>query len=154
MLASEHSSYKPAPTQKVKPPPPKYDFKMSAGAGERTDTMDFIDKMLDQGDKDNQDYQKMFNGDNFKIPEYDGFQKLNQTRQDGVVVGANFENYTNRLKESQHEPSIGNRSHMGGNSLYSMNLDALNQRQNDRLAKIEQQQFDFESAAKKSQPIK
>jgi hypothetical protein len=31
-----------------------------------------------------------------------------------------------------------------------MNLEALNQRQNDRLAKIEQQQFDFESAIKKS----
>ena len=165
MLASEHSTYKPLPEQSsYKPVPtqqrqvypraePNYDFKMSAAAGERTDTMDFIDKMLNQGEKDNQNYQKMFNGDDFKIPEYEGFQQsiLKKPRQEEVIVGHNFENYTNRLKESQHEPSIGNRSLFGGNTLGSMNLEALNQRQNDRLAKIEQQQFDFESAIKKSE---
>jgi hypothetical protein len=49
---------------------------MSNGAGERTDTMDFIDKMLNQGQQNNnQDLQKMFNDENFKIPEYEGFQQ-------------------------------------------------------------------------------
>ena len=70
----------------------------------------------------------MFNGDNFQIPEYEGFQQnaLKQPRKEEVVVGQNFESYTNRLKESQHEPSmpsIGNRSLMGGNTLATMNLE-------------------------------
>ena len=53
------------------------------------------------------------------------------------MVGENFENYTQRLKEQ--DPSVGNRSLFGGNTLATLNLEALNQRQNDRLARIEQQ---------------
>jgi hypothetical protein len=77
-----------------------YDFKLSSKQGERTDTLAFIDKMLKEGEvnnnNNNKDYEKMFNGDDFKIPEYEGFQQqiLKQPRREDVVVGENFENYT------------------------------------------------------------
>ena len=58
----------------------------SPTAGERTNTMDFIDKMLNNDMKENEtNYKKMYEGNDFKIPEYDGFQQ--SVLKQPVVVG-------------------------------------------------------------------
>jgi hypothetical protein len=52
-------------------------------------------------------------------------------------VGENFENYAQQLRSEPRggPPSIGGISMMAG-TINTMNLEALNQRQNDRLKKI------------------
>ena len=61
---------------------PINDFVLSGVDGDRTTTMDFIDHMLNKGEQDNKlkqskgaaDYKKLFEGNDFKLPEYDGIQ--------------------------------------------------------------------------------
>ena len=62
-----------------------HDFNFPGDENDRTNTMDFIDKMLNKGEQDNNkqfqktntDYnkrnQQLFEGNDFELPKYDGF---------------------------------------------------------------------------------
>lgn len=58
---------------------PLQGFVLSGAEADRTTTMDFIDQMLNKGEQDNfkksnTDYKQLFDGNDFKLPDYDGIQ--------------------------------------------------------------------------------
>lgn len=139
--------------------------KMSLG-GEKTNTMDFIEKMINQGAAENQkmSLKKPIEASpaddsighllkDFKIPEYDGIQ-ASLVKKPQAASNTNNENvygYSPDTKLNISQGDITRRLALGtsatNHSLGTINLDALLQKQDNRLDRIDRYAQDFAKGA-------
>lgn len=125
---------------------------MSIG-GEKTNTMDFIEKMINQGTATNERMSLKKPIENspaddsighllkdFKIPEYDGIQ-TSLNRQPPSAPHANNLGHSPDPKLNISQGDITRKLALGtsgtNHSLGTINLDALLQRQDNRLERID-----------------
>lgn len=139
--------------------------KMSLG-GEKTNTMDFIEKMINQGAAENQkmSLKKPVEASpaddsighllkDFKIPAYDGIQASLVKRPDeaGDRNTDNVYGYSPDTKLNISQGDLTRKLALGtsgtNHSLGTINLDALLQKQDNRLDRIDKYAQDFDKGA-------
>ena len=140
--------------------------KMSLG-GEKTNTMDFIEKMINQGAAENEKMslkkpiEKQEADDSignllqdFKIPEYNGMQTnliKNPAESNSKNKANDVYGYSPDSKLNISQGDLTRKMALGtsgtNNSLGTINLDALLQKQDKRLDRIEKYAQDFDQGA-------